>query len=88
MYLDEELGNQLRLHLGIPDTPKKRAPTADLSSEAKKQKNPSSREGPIEDYSKGYKQTVIKAEPRSARQKALARSATGSKNIMAFFQKK
>ncbi|XP_059082355.1 ribonuclease H2 subunit B-like [Tigriopus californicus] len=87
MYLDEELGNQLKTHLGIPDTPQKRAPPAELTSEAKKQKKPASC-GPIEDYSKGYKQAVIKAEPRSARQKALARSATGSKNIMAFFQKK
>ena len=43
--------------------------------------------GPTEDYSQGAKKNIIKEEV-SAKQKALAQSAKGTKSIMSFFGKK
>lgn len=43
---------------------------------------------PLEDYSKDYKKAVVKEIPANSKQKALAKSAAGSKNIMSFFAKK
>ena len=44
--------------------------------------------GPTEDYSKGGKKDKNKENDLNAKQKALARSAEGTKNIMSFFKKK
>ena len=43
---------------------------------------------PTEDYSKDYKKGPGKEADKTAKQKALARSAEGTKNIMSFFKKK
>jgi len=45
-------------------------------------------EGPTEDYSKSYKKPEVKEESKGAKEKALAKSAKGTKNIMSFFGKK
>ncbi len=43
---------------------------------------------PTEDYSKGVKKPKSANTPTNAKQKALAKSASGSKSIMSFFGKK
>ena len=44
--------------------------------------------GPTEDYSKDVKKEKNKEGELNAKQKALAKSAEGTKNIMSFFKKK
>ncbi len=43
---------------------------------------------PEEDYSKDVKKQAGKEGEKNAKQKALAKSAEGTKNIMSFFKKK
>ena len=44
--------------------------------------------GPTEDYTKNGSKAKNKENELNAKQKALARSAEGTKNIMSFFKKK
>jgi hypothetical protein len=44
--------------------------------------------GPTEDYTKNGGKAKNKENDLNAKQKALARSAEGTKNIMSFFKKK
>ena len=91
-YLDPELGADLETKLDLPKVdPKtngKRLSSVDVDEEENKPRKKAKVEGgPIEDYSKGAKKIVVKDEP-SAKEKALAQSAKGSKSIMSFFGKK
>ena len=43
---------------------------------------------PEEDYTKDVKKVAGKEAEKNAKQKALAKSAEGTKNIMSFFKKK
>ena len=90
-YLDPELGAELEVKLDLPKVePKssgKRLSSVDVDEEENKPRKKAKVEGPIEDYSKQAKKVVIKDEP-SAKEKALAQSAKGTKNIMSFFGKK
>jgi len=92
-YLSESLGQELERRLSIPKletkSGTKRLSNVDLEEEENKpsRKKAKTEEGPLEDYSKGTKKTVVKEEA-SAKEKALAQSAKGSKSITSFFKKK
>jgi len=91
-YLDQSLAEKLREKLMLPAPP---APTATAGNKRvgegvadnKPAKKPRT-EGPEEDYSKGYKKATGKEGDLNNKQKALANSAKGTKNIMSFFKKK
>lgn len=88
-YLDAEFANLLRKTLKLEsskdDGSKKRNPTP-ASSNSKRAKRS---EGPDEDYSKSYtKPEPAKNAPKNAKQRALVKSASGTKNITSFFSKK
>ena len=89
-YLSKDLTEKLREHLKIPAEKKattKREPTESLVGSANK-KAKTTASAPTEDYSKGYKSVAAKETPKNAKQKALAKSASGSKSITSFFTKK
>ncbi|XP_064082115.1 ribonuclease H2 subunit B-like [Macrobrachium nipponense] len=85
-YLPEELSKVLHRHLELPEITNKQKTSKGTENEppSKKQKV----EGPIEDYSKGKVEGEKNKTPQTAKAKALAKSAAGTKNIMAFFGKK
>ena len=91
-YLSKDLTEKLRENLKIPADKKpttKREPTESLVGSAnKKAKTTAAASAPTEDYSKGYKSVAAKETPKNAKQKALAKSASGSKSITSFFTKK
>ena len=89
------MASKLRDHLAIPEEKEeksaagKRAKENDANEE-NGQKSKKARTGPTEDYSKEY-DTKGKGKEQTAmssKQKALAKSASGTKNIMSFFGKK
>jgi len=84
-YLAPELAEKLKNKLGLPEPEKKRAGDGDLPKAKKLKTGPV--EGPTDDYSKGVKKGE-KSPDLTSKQKALAVSAKGSKNIMSFFKKK
>ena len=89
-YLSKDLAEKLRENLKIPADKKpttKREPTESLVGSANK-KAKTAASAPTEDYSKGYKSVAAKETPKNAKQKALAKSASGSKSITSFFTKK
>jgi len=90
-YLDPELGAELETKMNLPKvetkTPGKRLSSVDVAEEENKPRKKAKVDGPIEDYSKQAKKVVVKDEP-SAKDKALAQSAKGTKSIMSFFGKK
>jgi len=90
-YLDSELGAELEAKMDLPKvepkTSGKRLSSLDVEEEENKPRKKAKVEGPIEDYSKEAKKVVVKDEP-SAKEKALAQSAKGTKSIMSFFGKK
>ena len=65
----------------------KRLSSVDVEEDENKPRKKAKIEGPTEDYSTSYKKPEIKEEV-SAKEKALAKSAKGTKNIMSFFGKK
>ncbi|XP_076060496.1 ribonuclease H2 subunit B [Oratosquilla oratoria] len=85
-YITTELSVLLRNHLGLPDPSLKKKSDGNLISPppSKKMKT----EGPLEDYS--IKTTPVeKAKPvLTAKAKALAKAASGTKSITSFFTKK
>lgn len=84
-YLPEELAKKLHKHLKLPE--KKMKPKVLESVEnrtSKKQKV----EGPTEDYSKDNLAENKGKITMTAKEKALAKSAAGSKSILSFFGKK
>lgn len=89
-YLTPELAEQLRIKIDLPEPEKLQAKkvveNSASSQNSKKRKHAS--EGPEEDYSKEAKKAPGKEGEKNAKQKALAKSAEGTKNIMAFFKKK
>jgi ribonuclease H2 subunit B len=96
-YLESDLSDQLREHLKIPveeTAIKKRiggTEGAVASASKRSKKAAGAAEQPEEDYTKEYNKKKLgktKESPQNAKQKALARSAEGSKNISAFFKKK
>ena len=92
-YLNDNLREVLEKRLNIPKldvkSGTKRLSNVDLEEEENKpsRKKAKTEEGPTEDYSKTAKKTVVKEET-SAKEKALAQSAKGSKSITSFFKKK
>jgi len=92
-YLSHELGEMLSNKLDLPAPEKvnpeslkgsnKRMSIDQGDAPSKKIKH----EGPTEDYSKSVKKAAAKEE-MTAKEKALATSAKGTKNIMNFFKKK
>lgn len=88
-YLTPELAEKLKDKLGLPEPEKpstKRMGDGELPK-AKKLKT-GVVEGPTDDYSKGVKKETGNTGDLTSKQKALAVSAKGSKNIMSFFKKK
>ena len=84
-FLQNDLSLKLAKHLSINlETPKTEAKTA--SKSAKISENSSG--GPKDDFSKGFKPQKNASIDLSTKQKALAKSAKGSKNIASFFTKK
>ena len=89
-YLEPEMAFRLQDHLKLPkEEPKKRKDPENLGNESKK-KRTSANEEPDEDYSKGYKKAGPAKDSSSltAKQKALAKTASGTKSIASFFKKK
>ncbi len=94
-YLEIEISDLLAKHLNIKEEPVKKAdpiskPTT-LTGTRNLPTGPKEGARPLEDYSEAVlpkaKQPKLSAAANS-KQKALAKSATGSKNIMSFFGKK
>ena len=92
-YLGGELSAQLEEKLDLPKEEVKSGTKRLSSVPAEEEENKPSKRvkmeggGPTEDYSQGAKKNVVKEEV-SAKQKALAQSAKGTKSIMSFFGKK
>ncbi|XP_018019661.1 ribonuclease H2 subunit B [Hyalella azteca] len=88
-YLPPLLSEKLRVALDLPD-PSKHGVKQKATHEAvgqKDQKKPKL-EGPLEDYTCSPGAANKVSPPLSAKAKALARSAVGTKSIMSFFAKK
>lgn len=85
-YLPDDLSQTLHKHMNLPTTIKKKpaATGAENQPPSKKQKV----EMPTEDYSSKKVEPEKKSVTETAKSKALAKSAAGSKNIMSFFAKK
>jgi len=86
-YLEVELSEKLRVKLNLPEPEKpsvKRQAEAEGGPPAKKIKT---KEEPVDDYSKSAKK-LVKPPVLNSQQKALAKSAVGTKGIMSFFKKK
>ena len=92
-YLDTSLSEKLEIKLDLPKVKveakaaNKRLSSVDVEEDENKPRKKAKIEGPTEDYSTSYKKPEIKEEV-SAKEKALAKSAKGTKNIMSFFGKK
>ncbi len=95
-YLEPDLAEKLREHLKIPAEDLKKEKKRTQASKGDEKEEPSckrvrrkSGEGPTEDYSKGSGGAAKRESPAlNHKQKALAKSAGGTKNIMSFFKKK
>jgi len=91
-YLPEDLASALTARLDLPEPEKPLGAANKRQSEGKPGLEPPNKkikhEGPTEDYSKNGKQDKNKENELNAKQKALAKSAEGTKNIMSFFKKK
>ncbi len=91
-YLEPDLGERLKERLGISKEEETKTNKTKASDEAGgiKKKSKYFAQQPDEDYSKDFKLLVAskKESPQDAKQKALARSASGTKNITSFFKKK
>ncbi|XP_037773939.1 ribonuclease H2 subunit B-like [Penaeus monodon] len=85
-YIPEELSKDLSMQLQLPEpSNKQKALTgAENQPPTKKQKM----EGPTEDYTKDDIKVEKNKTPQTAKAKALAKSASGSKSITSFFVKK
>jgi len=89
-YLEADLAEKLRVKLNLPEPekpPAKRQAEAAAEGGGPPSKKIKTKEEPLEDYSKSAKKAV-KAPVLSSQQKALAKSAVGTKGIMSFFKKK
>jgi len=92
-YLGGELSAELEERLELPQEEVKSGTKRLSSVPAEEEENKPSKRvkveggGPTEDYSQGVKKNVVKEEV-SAKRKALAQSAKGTKSIMSFFGKK
>jgi len=86
-YLPSDLSAALRQRLKLPEEKLKAREPASAQPAAKK-----ARKGepvaPLEDYSLQSTGKKTVATPQNAKQKALAKSAVGTKSIMSFFSKK
>ena len=93
-YLDPEMSSLLAKHVGIKEEPIKKPETNSkaLTLTGSRQLPTGTKENarPLEDYSEDLepKSKVQKLSPGNAKQKALAKSAAGSKSITSFFTKK
>jgi len=90
-YLSEDLVEKLTACLNLPEPERPAAPAKRQSEGAPGKVPPAKKikhEGPTEDYSKDAKKEKGKEVELNAKQKALAKSAEGTKNIMSFFKKK
>ncbi|CAL4060945.1 unnamed protein product, partial [Meganyctiphanes norvegica] len=86
-YLPDDLSQILHKHLNLPKTSNKK-PAASGAENQPPNKKPKV-ELPSEDYTSKKVEGVPKTPvQQTAKSKALAKSATGSKNIMSFFSKK
>ena len=92
-YLDAGLSEKLETKLALPKVEtksggNKRLSSLEIEDDENTPRKKAKLEGPIEDYSKSYKKAEVKEEVKGAKDKALAKSAKGTKNIMSFFGKK
>ena len=94
-YLEFEISALLAKHLNIKEEPVKKVEAASkpitLTGSRTLPTGPKEGARPLEDYSEAELPKAKQAKlsgTTSSKQKALAKSATGSKNIMSFFGKK
>merc|ERR1712062_553967 len=85
-YLQEDLSlllaRKLKIDLEKTSSPKK--PKTNSNVNETKSSN-----GPKDDYTKNFNKALLKNTPeQNSKQKALAKSAKGTKNISSFFSKK
>ncbi|KAF0292723.1 Ribonuclease H2 subunit B [Amphibalanus amphitrite] len=86
-YLSSELSAALRCRLQLPDErPKRSQPAAEPP--AKRARGAAAPAAPLEDYSQSASNAKKVLAPKNAKQKALAKSAIGTKSIASFFKKK
>ncbi|XP_042222676.1 ribonuclease H2 subunit B-like isoform X2 [Homarus americanus] len=85
-YVSKDLSQLLHKHLKLPEVKNKQKHLMGMENQppSKKQKA----EGPVEDYTKNNTPVNKVKTPQTAKAKALAKSASGSKNITSFFCKK
>jgi hypothetical protein len=87
-YLQDDLSSKVAKKMGIEEQtqPQKVKPVQKAAVNGTTTKS----SGPKEDFSKDFKNSLAATvtTPSNSRQKALAKSATGSKNITSFFTKK
>jgi len=91
-YLGQDVSGKLQLKLELPEEEKVKAEKGNKRMSLDQGSNTPNKkkmkiEGPTEDYSKTSTKPEVKEE-LSAKQKALATSAKGTKSIMSFFSKK
>ena len=87
-FLQNDLSLKLAKHLSINLETPKPAEAKKIAPKSAKVSENSSSTGPKDDFSKGFKTQKNTAVDLSTKQKALAKSAKGSKNISSFFTKK
>lgn len=89
-FLQNDLSEKLAKHLKINlDAPAQMKPVAKKPKLDGNVNNKNSSSGPVDDFSKEYKTAkMCNAEPATAKAKALAKSAKGTKSISSFFGKK
>merc|ERR1711874_839891 len=85
-YLPDDLSQLLHKHLNLPATIKKKPAATGSENEPPNKKRKV--EMPSEDYSSKKVESEKKHVQQTAKEKALAKSATGTKNIMSFLTKK
>lgn len=96
-YLEDDLSRQLAEHMHLPivetddASGKKKRRENDIETVASKKARTtmtSIADEPLEDYSKDYKKQSKTDVLLNAKQRALARNASGTKSITSFFSKK
>jgi len=87
-YLTKDLADKLKAKLNLPEPEKSSVKRQSEGGGEPLSKKPKQiKQDPTDDYTKGMKKERGKETEKNAKQKALAKSAEGSKSILSFFKK-
>ena len=87
-FLDPDLSRKLLDHLKIPVEEPKSIKKREQEQNVEPKNCKRQKMEPLEDYSKNVKKDAKVSSSLNAKQKALAKNATGTKSITSFFKKK